>query len=204
MHDIFLLRHGESVGVQQDILQGHLDLPLTEQGKAQIARLAEYWAEHKQKFNRVLVSPLIRAQETCAIITSRLNIPQVIQAPDWIERDFGKGEGANLTTLTEWYKNHPHPTPFEPIFETGETEWAVHLRAGRAIEAILSLPEGRSLVVSHGNVISAALHMVFGILPHGQTMPIEMSLGPGCFAKLRYNPENGQWRMASFNVDVCQ
>lgn len=204
MYNIFLLRHGESVGVQQGILQGHLDLPLTARGKEQIQRLAEFWSARQQKFDLALVSPLVRAKETCAIVAGRLNIPQVDEEPDWIERDFGKGEGANISALLDWYKTHALPTPFAPSFETGETEWQVHLRAGRAIEKLLALPEGNYLVVSHGNVINAAMHMILGILPHGQTLAVEMSLGPGCFTQLRYDPSNGWWKLISFNVDVCQ
>jgi broad specificity phosphatase PhoE len=199
MFEIVFLRHGESEGVQQGILQGHLDLPLTPRGKASIQALAEDWRENQRRFDRILTSPLERARETAEIIAAALAIPRVDIAPGWIERDFGKGEGAGLQAIADWYQPRGWPTPFEPIYDSGETEWQAHLRAGQAIEALLRLPEGRYLVVSHGNILNAALHMVMGILPYGQTLPVEMGLRPGCFAELQYEPVTGRWRLLSFN-----
>ena len=201
MYEIVFLRHGESEGVQQGILQGHLDLPLTQQGKERIQKLAGDWLDRQQRFDRILTSPLRRARETAEIIAATLNIPLVDIEPGWIERDFGQGEGAGLQVIADWYPPRGWPTPFEPIYESGETEWQAHLRAGQAIEALLRLPEGSYLVVSHGNILNAALHMVMGILPHGQTLPVELGLGPGCFAELQYYPTTGRWKLLSFNVN---
>ena len=204
MHDIVFLRHGISEGVEQGILQGHLDLPLAPRGKEQIRGLADYWGATHQTFDRALFSPLARARETCEIIATALSIPQVEVEPDWIERDFGQGEGAPLPVTTDWYRSRRRPTPFEPIFESGETEWHVHLRAGRAIEKLLNLPEGRYLVVSHGNILNAAMRMILGLLPYGQTLPVEMGLDPGCYARVQYQPTTGGWKLVSFNAGAGQ
>ena len=199
MVEVFFLRHGESEGVQNKKLQGHIDLPLTDKGREQIHTLANYWRRNFQSFDQIISSPLNRTKETSEIIASDLNISKVSVERLWIERDFGKGEGQDLHVITDWYKSRPTPTVFEPIYETGETEWQVHIRAGKAIEKLMMIPEGVYLIVSHGNVINAALHILFGILPHGRSLPIELALDSGCYARLKYYATSGRWSMISFN-----
>lgn len=199
MFEITFLRHGESEGVQNSILQGHIDLLLTDNGRDQIGALANYWLRTGQIFHYIITSPLKRAKETSEIIASCLNITNVCEDEMWIERDFGKGEGVDLQTISDWYKPGSTPTVFEPIYETGETEWQVHIRAGKAIDQLMSHTKGSYLIVSHGNVINAALHMILGILPSGRSMPIELALEPGCFAKVKYRLEIGRWSLVSFN-----
>jgi 2,3-bisphosphoglycerate-dependent phosphoglycerate mutase len=108
------------------------------------------------------------------------------------------GEGVDLQSISSWYKSRPYPTVFEPIYETGETEWQIHIRAGKAIDKLL-LQQGKYLVVSHGNVINAALHMIFGVLPYGRYLPIELLLDPGHYAKIKYCAETGRWSLIGFN-----
>lgn len=199
MYELIFLRHGESLGVQNKTLQGHIDLPLTDNGRQQIRALANFWRSSGQTFSQIFASPLKRAKETSEIVASCLGIAPVIEDDLWLERAFGLGEGADLQVIADWYKSRPRPTAFEPIYETGETEWQVHLRAGMAIDRLMRLPEGSYLVVSHGNVINAALHMLFGLLPNGRSLPVELSLDPGCYARLRYRSETGRWGLVSFN-----
>lgn len=199
MIEIVLLRHGESEGVQNKTLQGHIDLPLTDSGRNHIKTLANYWSGTHQTFQKIITSPLKRARETGEIIASLLGVSDLEEDALWIERDFGEGEGADLQRIAEWYQNRHYPTAFEPIYETGETEWQVHLRAGKAIETLMKYPEGSYLVVSHGNVINAALHMLFGQLPGGRSMPVVFPLDPGCYAKLSYHMGSARWNLISFN-----
>jgi broad specificity phosphatase PhoE len=199
MFEVIFLRHGESVGVQNKVLQGHVDFPLTANGRTQIQTLADFWLKNQQTFDRVFTSPLKRARETSEIIASVLGIPEVYEEPLWMERDFGKGEGVDLQVIADWYQSKPHPTVFEPIYETGETEWQVHQRASSAIEKLMTLPEGRYLIVSHGNVINAALHTIFGLLPYGRSQPVRLALDTGCYAKLEYQLVPGRWSLIQFN-----
>ena len=106
-----------------------------------------------------------------------------------------------LEEVQEWHTSGVCPTTFEPIFETGKTEWQVHLRAGRAIEKLIALREGKYLIVSHGNILNAAPHVILGLLPMGRSAPVEMALGTGCYAKLRYCLETGSWSLLQFNCD---
>lgn len=199
MLELTFLRHGESEGVQDHKLQGHLDLPLTNKGKDQIHALANYWLNTGTAFDEIFVSPLKRTKETAEIVGSVLNIQAVLEDEVWIERDFGMGEGMELQIIKDWYKSKRYPTSYEPIYESGETEWEVHIRAGKAIEKLMRLKKGSYLVVSHGNLINAILHMIIGILPYGRSLPVELALCPGCYAKLVYRFQTGRWSLISFN-----
>jgi broad specificity phosphatase PhoE len=199
MFELTFLRHGESEGVQNNTLQGHIDLPLTDKGRDQIRTLAEFWRRNGQTFHAIITSPLKRAKETSEIVASCLNISEVREDEIWIERNFGMGEGVNLQTIADWYEQRSTPTIFDPIYETGETEWQVHMRAGKAIDQLMLHPQGSSLIVSHGNVINAALHMILGVLPSGRSLPVELGLEPGCYAKVIYRSETGRWSLVSFN-----
>ena len=201
MYEINFLRHGESEGVERGILQGHLDLPLTEKGKAQILALALHWQTHNQHFDQIFSSPLERARQTAEIIATRLGFDYSLD-PIWTERNFGMCEGVDTAIVADWYAHRPRPAIYEPVYETGEAEWELHLRAGQAIDRLMKLPQGSYLVVSHGNFISAALRMIFGILPYGRSWPVELKLDPGCFARLIYRPNNARWSLVSFNEHI--
>jgi broad specificity phosphatase PhoE len=77
MFELTFLRHGESEGVQNKILQGHIDLPLTHKGRDQICTLANFWLKNGETFDKIISSPLKRAKETSEIIASCLNISDV-------------------------------------------------------------------------------------------------------------------------------
>jgi broad specificity phosphatase PhoE len=199
MYEFVFLRHGESEGVRNRTLQGRLDLPLTDHGRNQIRLLASYWLSGSQLFNKIITSPLRRARETGEIISGCLHIMDISEDKIWQERNFGKGEGKDLQLISDWYKSKPMPSPYEPIFETGESEWEVHLRAGKALEKLMALPTGCYLIVSHGNVLNAVMHVIFGMLPSAGYNPVEMSLAPGGYAKFTCNPASGGWKLISFN-----
>jgi broad specificity phosphatase PhoE len=199
MYELFFLRHGESEGVRKQLLQGRVDFPLTDPGRKQIESLARYWFAQRISFDQIFTSPLKRARESAQIIAAQLNSPQIIEEEAWIERDFGRGEGASLQEIAGWYTDRSWPTAFEPLYETGETEWQIHLRAGKALQMLLQYPHGRYLIVSHGNLINAVLHVIFGILPSGCTPLIELALEPGCYAQVNCYTERNRWRLVSFN-----
>lgn len=199
MCELTFLRHGESEGVQDNILQGHLDLQLTEKGRDQIRTLSSYWLKNGQTFDSIITSPLKRAKETGEIVASCLHISEVCQDSLWIERSFGAGEGVELQLISDWYQPQTMPAVFEPIYESGETEWQVHMRAGKAIDQLMMCKKKNLLIVSHGNVINAALHLIIGVLPFGRSLPIEFALEPGCYAKVRYRSDTGRWSLVTFN-----
>jgi len=99
----FLVRHGESTGNLQAVLQGsRIGGALSEQGHKQSAATAAYLFQafkELQQANACLVaSPSTRAQETAAPIAARLNCP--IQVDNGLaELNFGDWSGNSVARL---------------------------------------------------------------------------------------------------------
>ncbi len=73
---LLLIRHGETQRVEVET--GVADPPLTDVGREQARRLAEWLIAH-ERLDAVFVSPLLRARETAAPLAERLgHDPQVI------------------------------------------------------------------------------------------------------------------------------
>lgn len=193
------LRHGRSVGMNKNILLGRKDIPLSAEGQREVSKLAEYWANRNLTYDLIISSPMLRTLETARIISNKLKV-QIEVNDIWIARDFGKAEGTDLEIIKDWYKGKIFPNLYENIYETGESEMDIHIRAAEAINQILTYPPGKYLVVSHGNMINAALHIIFGVLPLGRSLPIELALQSSGYAQLSYDSEVSRWSLLSFNA----
>lgn len=66
--DIYFMRHGESAGNKENLVQGHTDLPLTDLGRKQAVRAGAWLAT--KNISHLCSSPLSRALETAQIASS--------------------------------------------------------------------------------------------------------------------------------------
>jgi len=80
--------------------------------------------------------------------------------PDWMERDNGLLAGLRPDQVEERQLRPPFIHPYQRIGETGESQWELYLRAGRAVQGLLHRPPGRYLVVSHGGILNHALYAI--------------------------------------------
>jgi broad specificity phosphatase PhoE len=197
-YEITFLRHGSSEGGEKNVLQGHLDFPLSPNGRMECVALAKYWKENGVSYDLIISSPLTRAFETGQIISSSLTIP-IEKEKIWIERDFGSGEGKDLEIIKNWYRKTRSPDCFDPLYESGESEWAIHMRAGKALESLFLRKPAKYIIVSHGNFINAISHVIFGILPQGRSKPITMSLCNSGYVTFKYDTEEDRWFLEVFN-----
>ncbi|RIK27560.1 MAG: histidine phosphatase family protein [Anaerolineae bacterium] len=159
---VTFVRHGESLGNQENRFQGQADFPLTDKGREQARALASRWTSEGAAFDLCIASPLLRAKETAEIVVRALNVPLEID-PLWMEMDNGR-----LAGLREDEIDQDEPkflTPYTRIGETGESRLEVYLRAGRGIQSILDRKPGRYLVVSHGGILNMALYSILNITP---------------------------------------
>ncbi len=99
--ELLVIRHGESTGNAERRLQGRLDFPLSERGRAQAATLAEWLRARGFHWETAYVSPLLRARETAEIITSALGRPSATVLPELVELDPGRISGLGITELAE-------------------------------------------------------------------------------------------------------
>lgn len=188
------LRHGESVGNAEERFQGQSDFPLTEAGRAQSRTLAERWSKERMKFDLAISSPLVRAKETAEIITSKLNIPLELD-PIWMERDNGAMSGLTRDEVVKLFPEPDFRTPYDSFGESGEGDWELFLRAGKAIYELLKRPPGKYLIITHGGLLNKVMYAVLGIPVQANSNGPSFRFNNTGFAIFNYVPSRHQWRL---------
>jgi 2,3-bisphosphoglycerate-dependent phosphoglycerate mutase len=195
---IILLRHGESIGNAEGKHQGQADFPLTERGTRQAHALAERWRQEKRSFDRVISSPLMRARQTTEIINGVLALPLEFD-PLWMERDNGLLAGLTPEDALEIYPRPPFIHPYQAIGGTGESQWELYLRGGRAVQSLLDRPPGKYLIISHGGILNMVLYAILGITPHANFSGPRFRFANTAFASLSYSPGEHKWYVLGIN-----
>jgi broad specificity phosphatase PhoE len=159
-----LIRHGETPANIDGVWHGSTDSPLTDRGRQQALRVAEYVAERHGDASALYASDLQRARETARAIETAVGLPLRLD-PRLREYDLGRWEGK---TYRELHAEHRlwHHMKSDPEFAPhgGESPRAVTERVSGALRAIASAHPGeRVLVVAHGGVLA----MVLGTLLDG-------------------------------------
>ena len=175
---IYLLRHGETLWNQEGRMQGHRDVPLSEEGLKQVAEAAGKVANLKEPMEAILSSPLKRARVTAETVAEAIGYPKekIILCPELIERGFGEAEGSTPEERQEKY-----PDGIYPGMETPEE---LCERAGRVLEECLERFPGRTiLLVSHGMFLKALLAVAAGADFEKGDVPI---VGPASLNLLEY------------------
>jgi 2,3-bisphosphoglycerate-dependent phosphoglycerate mutase len=198
LYYITLLRHGESTGNVQGLLQGQVDYELSALGRQQSEHLALRWLMEGVHFDWVISSPLRRARQTAEIIAAALNVP-IDYDPDWMERDFGKLSGKLLSEEDLTILRNNFKIPSEPLGKTGESQWDTFYRAERAIAKLLNRSPGRYLVVAHGGIINQTLHVILELPPRIDSDGARFIISNAAFAFLSYAPQEQLWRMFRLN-----
>jgi len=158
----YLLRHGEH-NVQGRICAGRMPgVVLSERGQAEAEAAARRLTE--AGIAAIYASPMERTRETGEIVGRHLGLPVNIH-DDLAELDFGEWTGL---TFDEVRKD-----PRWPLWAThrslscipgGETMRAVQRRVVEAVMEMRELhPDDHLVVVSHGDVIRAALVFALGM-----------------------------------------
>jgi broad specificity phosphatase PhoE len=143
---VFAIRHGETAWSLSGQHTGTTDIPLTDNGRRLAERLRPVLA--KETFSLVLVSPLQRARETCAL--AGLGDAAVIER-DLMEWNYGEYEG--LTTK-QIHETRPGWLIFRDGGLGGESPEQVGDRVDRVI-ARARAAEGDVALFAHGHVLRA-------------------------------------------------
>ena len=176
-----LVRHAEH-GLLGRVLTGRMPgVPLSERGREQAARLARHFAG--RAVAAVVSSPMQRAQETAAPIAAALGLEVATDAGldeidfgDWTGMTFEALQGAPGWQVWNQFRGTA-PTP------GGETMLEV---LGRALRSLARwrevVPDGEVVLVSHGDVLKAAL-------AHSLGAPLDLmqriEVGPGSCSALQ-------------------
>ncbi len=144
---LFIIRHGETMGNNDDLLQGHKNGLLSPKGYEQAENLAR--TLQNEKVDVIYSSDLARGFETAQIIAKPHGI-SVQKTPEARERCFGIFEG---TSRTQFYRTERNlPNPYENRPEKGESFNDLYKRAKKFILSIISLHLGQTIfLVAHGD-----------------------------------------------------
>jgi len=159
-----VIRHGETAWNRERRLQGQLDIPLNDTGRAQASALAEALAG--EPIDAVYSSDLGRAMQTAAPLAETLGL-QVRPERRLRERCYGDLEGMTYAEVAEkrpedfarWQARVPDYAPPE-----GESLREFH---DRAVEVALYLsrrhPGERIALVAHGGVLDCLYREAAGM-----------------------------------------
>ena len=149
------------------------------------------------KFDLIFASPLVRAKETAEIIAVALNA-KVELVPTLMERHIGEMEGLTVEEVRK-KPQPPYVTPYDPIGGEGEGDWALFLRAGQALQALLRRPPGSYLIVSHGGLLNQLMNAIIGIAPHVDPSGVRFRFENTAFARVIYFPYQHRWTIDAIN-----
>jgi broad specificity phosphatase PhoE len=171
-----LLRHGATEWSLSGQHTGRTDIPLLEQGKEQAKAAGQLLAG--LTFAQVLVSPLRRASETCAL-AGYDGTPD----PDLMEWDYGAFEGL---TSAQIRVERPGWTLWTEGVPEGERAADVGRRVDRVIEKVRQT-EGNTLLVAHGHVLRVLAARWLGLPPAGGRL---LALAAGSICVLGWEHES--------------
>lgn len=141
---IFLVRHGATEWSVPGRHTGRTDLPLTDEGREEVERLAVRLA--RERFALVLVSPLTRARETARLTGFG---EQAEVEPDLVEWDYGDYDGRTADQIRQ---DRPGWTPWEGGYPGGETLDDLAARADRVVSRVREI-EGDVALFAHGHIL---------------------------------------------------
>jgi probable phosphoglycerate mutase len=171
---VFMTRHGQTDWNVQGRMQGHTDIPLNDEGRAQARAVAEAMRNASKQsslsgLSGLVSSDLSRARETAEIVAASLGLAVSYVDSDLRERMFGIFEGL---TGAECEERHPETwrawveerRPFQGMEEPHAVALRVTAAIGRAVKR-LGRAGAAVLLVSHGGALRAAIHAATGAMP---------------------------------------
>jgi broad specificity phosphatase PhoE len=156
----FLVRHGETEHNAQGIFQGYDPIPLSTRGRQQAALVAERLLSIQPRV--FYSSDILRAQETAAVISQRLQLP-IQLCPGLREWHVGTWAGQPVSAFEAHLQAlGAHPVTYTP--EGGESQLQTQTRMVAQMCAFANQHAGETvLCVSHGRAIDLFVRHVLGL-----------------------------------------
>lgn len=193
---LLLIRHGRSTFNAERRVQGWLDPPLDEQGRAQAEAVALRLAG--RPVEAAYSSDLRRARETAQVLANLLGCPLILD-PRLRERDLGAISGLTAEEIRlgfpevvrAWETNRAD-------FPGAEPSVAFWGRVTAAFADIIAAhPQGEVAVVAHGGTLTVYLASLLGLSP-GWRIPLRLDNGSLSVVEV----EDGRPRICLVN-DCC-
>lgn len=190
--DIVLVRHAESIWNAEGRWQGQTDVPLSERGRAETARVGARLASCA--FDLRVCSDLARTRDTAAAIGGAFE-----PDPAWREMDLGAWGGLLHGEVRERFPEDVAAMLAGSDRPIGGAE-SIPVFEARALAALDALaargrPGQRALVVTHGGVIRALVMRLLGL--RGRPL-----VGATNTSITHLRVEGGRVRLVAYNCDA--
>jgi len=158
-----LIRHAKTRWNIEKKIQGKNNMPLSPEGIQE----AGLWGKilRKNKYNLILASPMMRAEQTARIISHKINVDIKFDG-DLREQDFGAWEGRRIIDIR---KQAPGEIEFQESRgwkfcpADGEPSLKVLKRVSKAMEkAAKNFDKKHVLVVAHNSVMKTLIYKILG------------------------------------------
>ncbi|MBP7891251.1 MAG: histidine phosphatase family protein, partial [Ilumatobacteraceae bacterium] len=151
---LYLVRHGRTEANAGGRLQGRIDLPIDDVGRAQAAAITSVVSQ----VDRVVCSPSLRARQTAEVFGIEPEIDE-----RWLEMDYGEFDGVPMRDVPsglwqQWISDPDfRPPGGESLQEMGDRVYA-------ACDDLLEAARHHDVVVvSHATPIKAAMAWALGV-----------------------------------------
>jgi 2,3-bisphosphoglycerate-dependent phosphoglycerate mutase len=204
---LYLIRHGQAYcNVRPFGLVAGMrgDEGLTPLGRKQAERLRDRLAATSEIEADVLIaSTLPRARQTAEIIAPALELP-IIFDDEVQEQSVGDFDGLPWDEIEDQIPDQ-HEEPFRPFGPNGENWGQFVLRVGTALNRILRLHEGKTIViVCPGGVVDASFLVFFGmnsLLPP-PTAFYTRNTSITLWERREMERSSLRWRLVGYNDDL--
>ena len=175
--NLYAIRHGETEWSLSGRHTGVTDIPLTDNGRRRAEALRSVLV--KEAFSLVLVSPMQRARETCALAGLG---GSAVADPDLMEWNYGEYEGLTPKQIQDM---RPDWNLFRDGCPGGEKPEQVGIRVDRVIARALA-SGGNVALFAHGHVLRVLVARWIG-LPAGGGRHFLLDTGTLCVLGYYYN-----------------
>ena len=194
--DLLCVGHGRTAWNADNRFQGHTDIPLDDEGRAQATALEPLLRD--ERIDVAVASDLARAAETARLVLGPRGLPVRLDA-EWREMRFGDWEGR---TWDEIVAANPHlPRGSETSVKDytpggGETFAELCVRVAGAVERVVAETpgDGVALVATHAGPLHALLEVLLG---ESERAALQVRFLTASITRFRRT--NGVWTLARLN-----
>lgn len=166
MAHLYIIRHGETLWNREDRFQGSTDIPLSDRGRAQARRVADYLAD--KPLDAIYSSPLSRALDTARAVAEKVGL-EVQIVDDLQEINVGQWSGKTWAEIEDIWPELKRKWIENPLLSGpppgGEDYNDFRRRCVDALDGIAAAhaDSDQVAVVCHGGVIRAVLTILLGM-----------------------------------------
>ena len=194
--ELICVRHGRTAWNAGGRFQGHTDVPLDDEGRAQAAALGALL--RNERIDTAVASDLARAAETARIVLGARDLPLRLDA-DWREMQFGEWEGLTwdqIRALDPTLDGSSVTAVKSYTPRDGETFADLEARVRRAVDRTVAGlgADGVALVATHAGPLHALLSVLLG-----EAERAALNVRFVTASLTRFRNTSGVWTLARIN-----